>query len=160
MNDQHSVRVQRTIRSSPEQVYRAWLDPELIRRWMAPGDLVVTQVEVEERPGGAYRIWQGDGQRVLGGFEAEVIELVPDQRIVFLWGFVGPDRLTGPRYDSQLTVTFEATPDGVTSLTLLHERLDSLAAAHPDVAAKVEVGWADVLAKLSDLLPSVRESFR
>ena len=144
-----TVRLSRVIRATPEQVYRAWLDPELLRRWLAPGDLVVLAVEVDERVGGAYRIWQGVAERQGGGFEAEILELLPGRRIVFDWAFVGPDRDAGPRYDSRLTVTFEPTADGATELTLVHERLDDLAAALPDVAEMVGVGWGDVLDKLA-----------
>jgi uncharacterized protein YndB with AHSA1/START domain len=31
-------------------VCRAWLDPGLVRRWMAPGDQEVTRAEIDERP--------------------------------------------------------------------------------------------------------------
>jgi uncharacterized protein YndB with AHSA1/START domain len=147
-----AVRLSRTIPATPERVYRAWLDPELIRRWMAPGDLEVLAVEVDEKVGGAYRVWQGVAEREGGGFEAELLELVPGRRVVFRWGFVGPNRDESPRYDSLLTVTFEPTADGATQLTLVHERLEDLAAAMPDVAAMVGVGWNIVLDKLESLL--------
>jgi uncharacterized protein YndB with AHSA1/START domain len=79
----------------------------------------------------------------------ELLELVPSERLVFRWGFVGPDRAVDPRHESQLTITFEAAPDGHTDLTLLHERLDGLRAAHPEVAAGVEGGWVSALDKLA-----------
>jgi uncharacterized protein YndB with AHSA1/START domain len=143
------VRLQRTIAAPPDEVYRTWLDPDLIRRWMAPGDLEVTDVEVDERVGGAYRVWQGEG----GGFDAEILELVPAERLVFRWGFAGPDRLDGPIYDSLLTITLREGPDGGTELTLVHERLEALRAALPDVADKVGVGWASALDKLATAAP-------
>ncbi len=49
---------------------------------------------------------------------------------------------------SVLTVTFREAPGGATVLTLVHERLDDLAAAMPQVAAHVGPGWEDVLRKL------------
>jgi len=36
-----AVRLQRTIPAPPERVYRAWLDPELMRRWFAPAAFTV-----------------------------------------------------------------------------------------------------------------------
>jgi uncharacterized protein YndB with AHSA1/START domain len=30
------VRLQRNISAPPERVYRAWLEPELLQRWLAP----------------------------------------------------------------------------------------------------------------------------
>jgi uncharacterized protein YndB with AHSA1/START domain len=148
-----AVRLERTIPPPPAQVYRAWLDPDLLARWMAPGGNTVTWAEVEERPGGRYRIWHADASDAdVGGFDCELTELVPDERIVFRWGFVGPQRRSGPAFDSVLTVSLREAPGGATHLTLVHERLDDLAAALPDVAANVRPGWEDVLGKLTDIL--------
>jgi uncharacterized protein YndB with AHSA1/START domain len=149
------VRLERTIPAPPAEVYRAWLDPDLLRRWLAPGGLEVTRAEVDERVGGRFRIWQADAGADAGGFECELLELVPDRRIVYRWGFVGPQRTDGPAYDSLLTVTLADAPGGTTALTLVHERLDELAAAMPQVADNVEPGWASALDKLSELLTEV-----
>ena len=92
------------------------------------------------------------GGESVGGFEGELLELIPNERIVLLWGFLGPERLDGPRYDSQLTITFEPDTDGGTSLSLIHDRLDTLRTALPDVADSVETGWKMVLDKLADRL--------
>jgi uncharacterized protein YndB with AHSA1/START domain len=138
------IELQRTIPASPERVYRAWLEPDLLRRWMAGGSREVTGAEVDERVGGRFSIEHGEA----GGFEAEILELDAGERIVWLWGFVGPQRDAGPRFDSLLTVTFAERADGATELTLVHERLEALAEAMPEVAEKVEAGWDSALAKL------------
>jgi uncharacterized protein YndB with AHSA1/START domain len=147
-----AVRLERTIPAPPDRVYRAWLDPELLARWMAPGPFTVARAEVDERPGGRFRIWHTDAGSQVGGFDCELAELMPGERIVFRWGFAGPERSDGPVFDSLLTVTFRAAPDGATVLTLVHERLDDLAAAMPDVAANVGPGWEDALGKLAGVL--------
>lgn len=139
-NGQAVVRVTRTIPASPDRVYRAWLEPDLLRQWLTPG-LEVTRVEIDERVGGHYRIWQGDDTGDKGGFECELLELVPSERIVFRWGWVGPDRLDGPCFDSKLTVTLDEERDGETELTLVHERLETLWEAMPFVAESVGPGW-------------------
>ena len=139
---QPAVRLERTIPASPAQVYRAWLDPELLVRWMAQGAYTVTRAEVDERAGGHFRIWHADPSgTAAGGFDSELAELIPGQRIVFRWGFVGPQRRDGAAFDSLLTVTLRAAPDGETVLTLVHEGLDDLAAALPGVARNVGPGW-------------------
>jgi uncharacterized protein YndB with AHSA1/START domain len=143
-----AVRLQRTIPAPPHRVYRAWLDPALLARWMGPGSLTVTKAEVDERPGGHFRIFEAgpDGQDA-GGFDAEILQMAEDRRLVFRWGFVGPQRSAGPAYDSLLTVTFDDAPGG-TLLTLVHERLDDLAATMPEVAAQVGPGWNAALDNL------------
>jgi uncharacterized protein YndB with AHSA1/START domain len=149
MTTMTEVRLQRTIPATPDRVYRAWLEPEVLRRWLAPGEMTVTRVEGDERVGGAYRIWQAspEGDDV-GGFEWELVELVPAERIVFLWRFVGPDRKADHALDSRLTVTLREAPGGATELTLVHDRLDAFAAAMPDVVDKVGPGWDMALDKL------------
>jgi uncharacterized protein YndB with AHSA1/START domain len=148
MTAEHTVvRLERIIPAAPHQVYRG-LDPDLLRRWLAPGGLEVKRVEIDERVGGHFRVWQADAGSDIGGFDCELVELVPDQRIVFRWGFVGPERTDGPVFDSLLTITLREAPDRGTALTLVHERLDELAAAIPDVAKNVGPGWELVLEKL------------
>jgi uncharacterized protein YndB with AHSA1/START domain len=144
------VRIERSISAPPERVYRAWLDPELISRWMAPGDLRVSDVQVEERVGGRYRVSQADADGERGGFDCELAELVPNERIAFRWGFFGPEGIE--QYDSLLTVSFREAPGGTTSLLLVHERLEQLRSTMPDVADKVGLGWGLALDKLSAAL--------
>jgi len=146
-----TVRIERHIPAAPHWVYRAWLDPDVIRQWLAPGDLTVARVDVDEKRGGRYRVWQQDADAVIGGFECEILELVADQLLRFRWGFAGPDMSSGPVFDSVLTITLEPASDGGTHLTLLHEKLDSLAAALPDVARNVGPGWNAVIDELHAL---------
>ena len=147
-----AVRIKRVFAAPPSRVYRAWLDPEMLFRWLAPGIAEVSHVDVEERVGGRYRIWQAFNGEPRGGCEGEVLELVPNERIVLRWGWCGPEHDAGPVYDSRLTITLLPTGDGGTALTLLHERLDALAAELPDVASQVERGWTITLDKLTSTL--------
>jgi uncharacterized protein YndB with AHSA1/START domain len=147
-----ALRLQRTFSASPAEVYRAWLDPEVISRWLYTRDRSGARAEVDERVGGHYSVWQfeADGSEA-GGMEAEIVELVPDERLVFDWSFVGTDRDAGPTYETRLTLTFRAVDAG-TEMTLVHERLESLRAAIPDVAEQVDIGWGQALDKLPSAL--------
>lgn len=142
------VRITRTIAAPPHRVYRAWLDPEQLVRWAAPRSYRAARAEVDERVGGRYRVWQTgpDGEDV-GGFESELLELVPDERIVLRWSFVGPERVADPAHDSLLTVTLREIPSG-TELTLVHERLEAIDAARPGMSANTHSGWTQALEAL------------
>jgi uncharacterized protein YndB with AHSA1/START domain len=85
------------------------------------------------------------------------LELVPPERIVFAWRFVGPRRLEDPSYPTRLTITLSEPRPGETELTLVHERLDALAEAMPDVAGQVENGWRGTLDRLDDALTQPRK---
>ena len=62
----------------------------------------MTRVEIDERPVGYWRTWKADSGMVVGGFDSELLELAPDQRLVFRWGFIGPQRRQGPSFDTPL----------------------------------------------------------
>jgi uncharacterized protein YndB with AHSA1/START domain len=144
-----AVHLERVIPASPAEVFDAWLDPDTLLLWLAPGGIQISQAEVDKRVGGRYRIWHTAGGSNAGGFECEIAELVPDRRIVFRWGFVGPARTDGPVYDSLLTIQLEEVSEGMTRLILIHEKLDELAAALPQVAEQIAGGWESVLTKLT-----------
>jgi len=146
------ITLHRVIPATPHEVYRAWLEPNLLQRWLAPGDLLVTRIEVDERVGGKFRVWQGTNDGDAGGFECEFLELVPDTRIAFRWGFVGPERLDGPVFDSVLSITLAEALDDTTFLTLVHEHLDALHDVLPQVAENVGAGWEMVLDKLATVV--------
>jgi uncharacterized protein YndB with AHSA1/START domain len=140
-----TVHVRRTIAATPDRVYRAWLDPPLMARWLAPAGFTVRKAEIDERVGGRVRLWHADGAgNDVGGAEAEIVELVPGERIVLHWQFVGPDRATDPALATRLTVTFTATPGG-TQLDLTHDRLDGLRDRDPHIAEQVGPGWESAL---------------
>ena len=75
-------------------------------RWTAPGPFAVTRIEVDERVGGRFRVWHGADGTEAGGFEAEIVELVPDRQIAFRWGFVGP----GPRVPGSTPAWWWSSP--------------------------------------------------
>jgi uncharacterized protein YndB with AHSA1/START domain len=140
-----AVHVRRTIAATPDRVYRAWLDPQLMVRWFAPGGFAVRRAEVDERVGGRVRIWHADGAgNDVGGAEAEIVELVPGERIVLRWQFVGPDRATDPALATRLTITFAAVPGG-TRLDLTHDRLDGVRDRSPHIAEQVRPGWESAI---------------
>lgn len=146
------ARLQRTISAPPDRVYRAWLEPDVLRRWLAPDSLRVARVEVDERVGGRFRVWQKNEDGEAGGFECELLELVPGERIVFRWRFVGPDRTAVPAHDSRLTISLERAAADATTLTLVHERLEALHQAMPHVADNVQTGWNMALDKLVNVI--------
>ena len=47
--------VSRVIDAPREEVFRAWTDPEEIKRWFGPGEFKTPEAEVDLRPGGSYR---------------------------------------------------------------------------------------------------------
>jgi uncharacterized protein YndB with AHSA1/START domain len=156
VNSADPIRLHRTIAASPEHVYRAWVDPICCGTGLHPAVSRLTQADVDDRVGGRYRIWQANANGDAGGLECEFLEVAPSERIVFRWGFVGPDRLTGPIYDSVLTITLAEEARGNTVLTLSREHLEALRAALPEVADNVKSGWDVALDKVEQTIEMLR----
>src|ERR1700754_5062637 len=82
--------LERTVDVPPEFVWRAWTEPELIKRWFTPAPWTTPGAEVDLRPGGAFRtiMRSPEGQEMdnTGCF----LEVVPNRRLVWT-GALGPD---------------------------------------------------------------------
>ncbi len=115
LDDTH-VRVSRIIRGTPEQVWEAHHNPELMKKWLlGPDGWIMTDVKVGLAVGDMHlAMWEPEGGGEGGfGFEGEVLEFVPGVRAVTTEGMVGVD---GPYTTNELTFT---PVDGGTLLTLL-----------------------------------------
>jgi len=104
-------------------VYRAWTEPELIKRWWSGDRGEVTSVEVDLRVGGRWRYVmvvrcgsEFDGSEV--GFHGEYREIVPDERLVATEVYEGAEAPPGIEPPVN-TTEFAETGDGRTLLTLL-----------------------------------------
>jgi uncharacterized protein YndB with AHSA1/START domain len=77
----------RIIDASPEKLFRAWTEPELLRQWFAPQPLTTPVVELDVRPGGCNTIVM----RMPDGTEFKnrgvYLEVVENSRLVFTDAF-------------------------------------------------------------------------
>ena len=103
------VVVKRRFAASPEAVYRAHLEPELIQQWMlGPEGWTMPVCQIEAKAGGRIRFEWVDGNGG-GGFHltGEVLELEPSRRIVHVERMHLPD----PTPDNRIETTFTADGD-------------------------------------------------
>jgi uncharacterized protein YndB with AHSA1/START domain len=147
-----TVRVERTMHAPPERVFRAFLDPERIQQWMAPGELVIDRVTVDPRVGGRIVILHSLKGVRTGSFEGEFVKIVPNRELVYRWAFVGTEPEKGEYFDSLVTVTLRPAPGGRTQVTVVHEKLEDLRRGAPEIHAQVVWGWNDSLDKLENAL--------
>ena len=142
-----AVDLTRTIPGPREEIYRAFLDPELLQRWFCPGEFAVVTASVDEHVGGRHvvEMLAPDGMRL--AFESVIRDLVENERIVLDFAFVGPE--PGEREDTLLTVTLSDAPGGGTDVRFEHERI-TLAPPNFDRPG-VNAGWTSVLDKLETL---------
>jgi uncharacterized protein YndB with AHSA1/START domain len=107
------VQITREFDAPRDLVYRAWTEPELIRRWWAGDNGEVTSAEVDLRVGGTWRFVMIANGGFEVAFRGEYLELVAGERIVSTEEFEG---MPGAKSVSTITLTEQ---HGLTTLTIL-----------------------------------------
>ena len=122
MTDKLDLVLERTIDAPIDLVWRAYTDPDHLKRWFAPRPYEITECDLDLRPGGVFRIRMvgPDGFDTGHGTPGCVLEVV--QRKKLSWtSALGPDYRpndTGEGCESfpmTAVVTFEDLGDGKTA---------------------------------------------
>jgi uncharacterized protein YndB with AHSA1/START domain len=130
-------------------VYRAWTEPELVRRWWTANRGEMTVAEIDLRVGGTWRyVMVADGG-IEVAFHGEYREIVLNERIVSTEVFEGM-----PDAEALDTLTF-TEEDGRTTITILVQHQNK---EHRD--AHIESGMEAGLQDALDLLEQVAISLR
>ena len=114
LDDTH-IRVSRIIRGTPEQVWRAHHEPELMRQWLlGPDGWTMPVCEIAASVGDTYRNeWEKADGTERFGFTGELLEQLPGVREVTTESMIGMD---GPPTINELTLT---PVEGGTLLSIL-----------------------------------------
>ncbi len=136
------IRLHRVLRATPERVYRAFLQPEAVAKWLPPYGFTCTVSHMDPKVGGTYKMsFTNFGTGHGHSFGGEYRELVPFEKIRYTDKFDDPN-LPGAM---QTTVTFKPVSCG-TELEVAQEGLPE--------AIPVEMcylGWQESLAQLANL---------
>ena len=143
-----AVRVERTLHAPPERVFRAFLDPDLVRQWMTPDDLDVEHVAVDARVGGRIEIWHSRNGSSTGKFEGYFLVIDPPRELVYRWAFVGTEPEKGEYFDTLVTVRLRPELGGRTRISVVHEKLEGLERGAPHIHVALVPGWNNCLDKL------------
>ncbi len=139
----NTVRLHRVLRCPAEHVYRAFLDPGAMVKWLPPHGFVGEVQHSDVRVGGGYRMsftnFRTGQTHAFGG---RYVELVPGERIRYSDRFDDPN-LPG---EMQVTITFRSVM-GMTELSIVQENL-------PEVipVEMCHLGWQESLALLAQLV--------
>lgn len=146
--DSVAVRIERVIHATPDRVFRAFLEPELMRQWITPDDLDIDRITVEPRVGGRIEVWHSRQGESTGKFEGCYVTIDPPRELVYRWAFVGTEPEKGEYYDTLVTVHLRPHAGGATHVAVVHERLAELHRAAPHVYVRIVPGWENCLGKL------------
>ena len=147
-----AVTIVRTFASPVDEVFAAWTDPALLRRWLAPDPCQVLEVSADARPGGHYRIVVIDAEGNRHITSGEYRELVPGKRLVKTWVYEGMYSAAG-RYPTLLTVDFREAGPRSTEITLRQDQLLT-----PDDRERNTEGWRLCFDKLDALIGQKKDT--
>ena len=87
-----TIRLHRVLRAPPERVYRAFLDPDAMVKWLPPNGFIGKVYHMDARIGGSYKMsFTNFTTGKSHSFGGEYLELVPHQRICYTDKFDDPN---------------------------------------------------------------------
>jgi uncharacterized protein YndB with AHSA1/START domain len=138
-----TVRLHRVLRSPPQKVYRAFLEPDAMIKWLPPHGFTCKVQHMEARVGGSFRMTfhnfsSGNGH----SFGGEYLELVPNERIRYT------DSFDDPNLPGTLEVTVSLKP------VLCGTELSIAQTGIPEVIPleMCYLGWQESLTQLAALV--------
>jgi uncharacterized protein YndB with AHSA1/START domain len=138
-----TIRLHRVLAAPPERVYRAFLNPEAMAKWLPPNGFTCRVEKMDVRVGGTHRAsFTNFGTGHSHSFGGEYLELVPNERIRYTDKFDDPNLAGG----MQTTVTLKKVASG-TELAIVQEGIPD--AIPPDACY---LGWQESLANLKALV--------
>ena len=144
-----TINLHRILRAPPELVYRAFLEPDALAKWLPPHGFTARVQHLEARVGGTYRMSFANFSTGQGhSFGGEYRELIPYELISYSDSFDDPN-LAG---EMETTITLKPVSCG-TELNIVQTGL-------PDTipVEMCYLGWQESLAQLANIVePEIRD---
>ena len=143
MTTKNSVSLHRVLTAKPEKIYRAFLEPDAMTRWLPPNGFTAKVHHMDAKVGGTFKMsFTNFTTGTSTGFGGETLELVPHERLRYT------DIFDDPNLPGVITVTVTLKKVSVgTELTVVQEGL-------PDVIRldACYLGWQESLQNLARLV--------
>ena len=95
-----SVRLHRIFTARPEKLYRAFIEPDALAKWLPPNGFTCTVHQLEAKVGGSYRMsFRNFTTGSAHSFGGKYLELAPDERLSYT------DRFDDPKLPGEVRVT-------------------------------------------------------
>lgn len=144
-----TLRLHRVLRTTPEKIYRAFLEASAIAKWLPPYGFTCTVDHMDVRVGGTFRMSFYNFSNANGhSFGGEYLELLPNERIRYT------DSFEDQNLPGTLEVTVSLTP--VLCGTELNITQTGIPEAIP--LEMCYLGWQESLAQLATLVePDIKD---
>lgn len=143
MSTGNTIRLHRVIKAPPDRVFRAFIDPEAMVKWLPPHGFVAKVHSIDPRPGGSYRMsFKNFNTGASHTFGGTYTDIKPGELLRYSDKFDDPS-LPG---EMRVTITFKPVMGG-TDVSIVQEGVP--AAIPPEMCY---LGWQDSLALLIALV--------
>jgi uncharacterized protein YndB with AHSA1/START domain len=139
----NTVRLHRVLATKPEKVYRAFIEPDAMSKWLPPNGFTCTVHQMDPKVGGSYRMsFRNFTTGQSHSFGGQYVELLPNERLRYTDKFEDPN-LPG---EIRVSVTLKRVSLG-TEVNIVQEGL-------PDVipVEACYLGWQESLRNLAKLV--------
>jgi len=144
-----TVRLHRVLTTSPEKLYRAFLEADALAKWLPPNGFTCTVHHLEPKVGGTFKMsFRNFTTGHSHAFGGEYLELVPGERLRYTDKFDDPN-LPGV---IEVTVTLKKVSVGT--------EIDITQSGIPDVIPPEAcyLGWQESLRNLARLVePEIKQ---
>ena len=139
----NTVQFHLVLRTTPERLYRAFIDPDAMVKWLPPNGFTGRMHHMDPRVGGTYKMsFTNFTSGKSHSFGGEYLELVPHERLRWT------DRFDDPNLPGEMTVTVRLKKVSVgTEVDIVQEGIPDV--IPPDACS---LGWQESLTLLAKLV--------
>ncbi|MBP9854941.1 MAG: SRPBCC family protein [Candidatus Omnitrophica bacterium] len=139
----NTIRLHRVLKTTPEKLYRAFLEPDAIAKWISPHGFTCKVHSMDVKVGGTYKMsFTNFTTGQIHSFGGKYIELTPNQRIRYT------DKFDDPNLPGEMTATIELKKVLCgTELNIIQEGVPAVIPAE-----MCYLGWQESLTLLANLV--------
>ncbi|MGZ8899088.1 MAG: SRPBCC family protein [Limisphaerales bacterium] len=139
----NTVKLHRVLRATPERIYRAFIDPDAMAKWLPPNGFTGKVHQMDAKVGGSYKMSFTNFSTGKGhSFGGKFLELTPHERIRYT------DKFDDPSLPGEMQTTISLRPVSCgTELNVTQEGIPEMIPAEA-----CYLGWQESLVLLGKLV--------